>query len=184
MASGKSLTKEENARLKGVIQQLVREYGSQKALADAVPISQQMISYVMTGGSAGVHFATAIAKFCKFNTYAEMLGDDSVPKYGQNASWKANEPKAKAENPFPEAAYRLARETPAYIRREEYSAQAIAATVVWRWAMATEEEKTAAATQEALDALMKARAQRKLLSPPPPPPHDPEPKPLNARRAR
>jgi hypothetical protein len=181
MASGKSLTPEENAKLKGVVEQLVGVHGSQKALAKAVPTSQQMISHVMNGGPAGVAFATVIAKFLQYNTYAEMLGG-SVTPYGDAPSWKENEPAAMAMNPFPSAAYKLARETPAYIRRDHYSPQAIAATVVWRWAMATDDEKAKAASAEQAEELKKERARRKArLSHPP---SGPTPKAPPARLSR
>jgi len=179
MASGKSLTKEESSKLKGVVEQLVGEYGSQKALAKAVPTSQQMISHVMNGGPAGVHFATAIAKFLKYNTYAELLGG-AVPRYGDAESWRENEPEAMLLSPFPKAAYKLARETPAYVRRDHYSPQAIAATVVWRWAMASDDEKAKVATALEADELGRERAKRKLRQPSS---NEPEPTSHRARRA-
>lgn len=145
MPSGKSLTEDENEKLKVIVAQLKEEYGTQQALARALGEgSQQMISqFLAPHGKAGVSFAIKVAKLRGFRTYTDMF-DPNIKTYGENQSWIDNEPEARKLLPMPEAAYRLARETPAYIGRPNYTPSLIADTVKWRWQMASDEEKTRA----------------------------------------
>lgn len=164
MASGKSLSKEENDKLRVVLGTLVEQHGSQKALHLAANVSQQMISHVIGGGAAGVHFANMIAKFMGYKSYTELIGSEGVPLYGDNPTWKENEAEAARMNPFPPDAYKLARETPAYIQRDEYTPSAIAATVVWRWAMASDEEKRRVGTTRNKDDMARDANRRRFVA--------------------
>lgn len=185
MASGKSLEPKERDELRRLLTHLVAESGGQAALAEDMTrkgfkVSQQMISNIINGVSeGGVHFANNVARFLGHQTYAEILGPNKTPKYGEDPSWQANEPAAVAQHPFPPGVVRLARETPAYIQRPPYTPQAIIATILWRWAMASEDEKIDADTERVKEEKEAGRQRRRFRRDPSPPS---EPKVPPARR--
>lgn len=165
MATGKSLTPEEHERLERAVRDLSTRYANQKELAEALEVSQQMVSFVLAGTRpAGVHFATKVAKLLGYKSYMDVVGENPVPLYKNSGNWRELEEEFLRVYPgVPPHVLELARETPAYRGKNRYDLQDMSAVVVWVWKMATDDELAAAATRFA-----RRRADEELVTSQPP----------------
>jgi len=148
MATPKSLTPAEADRLRDALRELNKRYEKQKELADAVGVSQQMISLVLGGGKCGVAMAIRVAKLLGYHSYVDLVGDQPVPLYRNSGNWPKLEDKFRAMyTNFPPAALMLAGETPAYLSKTKYDLEDIAAVVNWVWRMSSDDVIAQAVTR-------------------------------------
>jgi transcriptional regulator with XRE-family HTH domain len=61
MSGGRSVTLEEAERIRAVLRNMRGSYATQRALADALGASQQVVSFVLAGGPPGLGLARQIA---------------------------------------------------------------------------------------------------------------------------
>lgn len=78
MAGGRTLTLEESNRVRAALERLRPEFRTQKALADALGMSQQLISYVVNGNPAGLALARRLAEHQGVSVEDMLGGTESV----------------------------------------------------------------------------------------------------------
>jgi predicted transcriptional regulator len=75
MSAGKPLSEDQNAKIRGIVRELVRELGSQVAVARALGVTQGALSQFLLGKTgAGINLATRVA-MQKHVSLANLLDD-------------------------------------------------------------------------------------------------------------
>lgn len=78
MAGGRTLTPRESAQVKAALERLRPSFPSQKEMARALGMSQQLISHVLSGNQAGLALARRLADY-QGVSLDDMLGVDESP---------------------------------------------------------------------------------------------------------
>lgn len=73
MAGGRTLTLKETERVRAALVRLRQDFPTQRAMADKLGVSQQVISHVLTGNPAGLALARRLADFQGVSV-EDMLG--------------------------------------------------------------------------------------------------------------